>query len=134
MKVLMTMLLIVMVLGVFTEVASAVSFFEIRNAMRTKTDAQWKVYTRSLKGKAIRWDGWVDNTKEKFFGGYEVLIDMDSPKEIFSVFDVDFDIPESIALRLEKDQRIRFTGKIDYIMNVLGSCQVGLKQGTVLGY
>ena len=32
------------------------------------TDVQFEEYAKSLKGKRIRWKGYVEDVKEKFFG------------------------------------------------------------------
>jgi hypothetical protein len=47
------------------------------------------------------------------------------------VQDVQFDIPEELALQLEKDQQVTFSGTIVSVMNILGSCQVTLKDASV---
>jgi len=106
-------------------------FAEIRNNMNRMTEAQWKKYARSLKGKTISWSGWVEDVNEKFFGGYELWVDMDPPNVAMSVQDVTFEIPDELALKLRKDQRVVFTGTIKSVMNVLGSCSVTLENGQV---
>ena len=99
---------------------SGISFFEIRDNMLSDamTEAQYNAYLNSLNGSWIRWSGYIEEVNEKTFGGYEVWIDMDEPSEMFSVQDIMFDIPDSIALLLNKDQRVTFEGEIDSAMNV----------------
>jgi hypothetical protein len=95
---------------------------EIYNNALNMTEAQWNQYADSLKGKAvIDWIGWVVDVNEKFFGGYELLIDMDSPDEIFSTYDVQFDISEDVALGLNIDQKLIFSGSIFHVTRILGS-------------
>jgi len=69
---------------------------------------------------------------KKFFGGYEVYVDMDRPGTEWSMSDVTFDIPEYLALQLTKGQLISFHGTIDSVHRFLGSCQVILKDVSVL--
>lgn len=110
---------------------SSLSFFDIRNNMKDMTQAQWKTYARSLEGKTVEWEGWVEEVKEKFFGGYEIWVDMDSPEEAMSVQDVTFDIPEDLAMKFNKNQLVAFRGTIKSVMNVLGSCQVDLENASL---
>ena len=53
---------------------------------------------------------------------------MDAPDVLISVQDVTFDISDDIALRFSKDQPVTFTGTIGSISNIVGSCQVTLKE------
>ena len=99
--------------------------------MNKMTEAQWKEYARGLKGASVSWSGWVEDVNEKFFGGYELWVDMDAPDVIMSVQDVTFNIPDDLALKLRKDQRVTFTGTIKSVMNVLGSCSVILENGQI---
>lgn len=107
--------------------AQSTNFASIRASMEKMTDLQFKKLGEALKGKKVRWSGWVEEVKEKFWtDGYEVWIDMDSPDQTFSIQDVQFDVPEDIALKIEKDMRITFEGTVEYIQNVFGSCQIQL--------
>ena len=96
------------------------------------TDAQWEVLKKSLAGKYVNsWSGWVEEVNEKLFGGYELLVDMDPPNEPLSVQDVTFDIPDDIALKLQKDQPVVFSGIISSVGWVLGSCQISLDEAVI---
>jgi len=108
------------------------SFFTIRNNIERMTEAQWKAYVRSLKGKRVKWTGWVEDVNEKWIGGYELLVDMDSPDAFLSVYDLSFDIPDDLALKLNKDQRVSFEGDISHVFNILGSCRVSLDEAVVV--
>lgn len=123
-------------LSVFVFVGEAraenISFMDIRANMEKMTDLQFDKYVKPLKGKVIRWTGWIEQVKEKFFGGYEVWIDMDSPEESFSVQDITFDVSEGIAEVLEKDGKYKFVGTIKSIHKILGSLQVNLVDVTFL--
>lgn len=106
-------------------------FETIRAEMDGMTEAQFKQYARSLKGKTVNWSGWVEDVNETVFGTYEVWVDMDAPDELFSVQDVTFDVPADVALNLRRDQKIRFTGLIDSAHNVLESTQIDLSDATI---
>ena len=56
------------------------------------------------------WEGWVDDFTN---GGTRVKIDMDPPS-IGSIHDVEFDVPAGLVGKLQKNQRIVFSGVIDY--------------------
>jgi hypothetical protein len=109
---------------------SSVTYEEIRNAMKSMTNAQFKAYVSTLEGKKIQWIGFVEDVKEN----YELWIDMDSPSVLLSVQDVTFKIPKALALSLRKDQKIEFEGIISSVFEVLGSCQVSLKSAKVIKY
>lgn len=114
-----------------TPLPPAPPFSEIRANMEGMTDAQWDAYKRSLGGlRAIEWSGWVSDVSEKLFGGYQLLVDMDSPNEL-SVQDVTFDISDDIALELSKDTKVTFSGTIDSANNIFGSLQINMSDATV---
>lgn len=111
---------------------SAPPFQEIRSKIKLMTDAQWMRYTDELEGTwAINWTGWIDDVNEKTFGGYELWIDMDPPDAVLSIYDVRFDIPEELALKFHKDQKVTFLGRIKSVTNVLGACSIRLEEGSV---
>ncbi len=87
---------------------------------------------KSLEGKKIRWNGWVEEVEEKLFGGYKVLIDMDSPNDIASVQDITFEVPKEQAISLKKEEMITFEGKISSILNILTSLQVSLDNARIV--
>ena len=109
----------------------APAFEEIRNTMTGMTDAQWDVYAKSLKDTTVSsWTGWVDEVKKKTFGGYELLLDMDAPDSI-SVFDIMMDVPDDLALKLQKDSKVTFSGRIESASNIIGSLNINLADATV---
>lgn len=105
---------------------SAPPFSTIRTQMEGMTEAQFKQYARTLKGKQVHWTGWVEDVNETLLGDYEVWVDMDAPDELFSVQDVTFKVPADVALSLRRDQKITFTGTVDSVLNVLESTQITL--------
>lgn len=114
-------------------VSTDLAFINIRRAMETQTDLQFEEYARSLKGKRIRWRGYVEEVREKMFGGYEVWIDMDPPHAPLSVQDVTFAVPKAQALRLDKDDSLLFEGTIARVGSLLGATvQIDLQDVQIL--
>lgn len=110
-----------------TPAPMAPPYNEIRSTVEGMTEAQWKAYLPTLEGNIVaNWSGWVEDVDVKLFGDYELWVDMDSPDELFSIQDVTFIIPEDVALELQKDQKVTFSGVIDRASNVLGSVQIDL--------
>jgi len=114
------------------EPVKSISFADIKYNMTNMTELQFKEYVKSLEGKTIRWNGWVEEVEEKLFGGYKVLIDMDSPSDIASVQDITFEVPKEQAISLKKDEMITFEGKISSILNILTSLQVSLDNARIV--
>jgi hypothetical protein len=56
---------------------------------------------------------------------------MDPPSEAMSIYDVVFDIPDDIALELNRDQQVTFSGTIDHVSELFGSITVYLVDPTV---
>lgn len=107
--------------------AYAVEFETIRTNMNSMTSVAWDAYTKSLEGQPISWQGWVSDVKEKWGGGYKLLVDMDPPGSV-SVQDVYIDdIPVQQASQLAKDQKVTIKGKITSVRSVLGSCAVNVE-------
>lgn len=99
---------------------------------RNLTEAQWKMYARSLRGQAAHWRGWVHDVNRTFFGGYELQVDMDKPGSGSGTYEVVFAIPTEDALMYRKEQRVRFEGKISSVSKaILGSCTVHLSDARV---
>jgi len=113
---------------------SSVIYTEIRNSMKSMTDAQFKAYARSLEGKKIRWTGYVEDVKETSSADYKLLVDMDAPEVLFSVYEVSFEVPSLVALSLNKDQQVEFEGIISSVSSMFGMLDVSLKQAKVIGY
>jgi len=101
---------------------------EIAEKVENMTEAQWKAYLPTLVGNSvISWTGWVDEVNVKLGGGYELWVDMDSPTDLFSLYDVVFDIPDEIALEFEIDQMVVFSGTINRVVELLGSATIYLE-------
>lgn len=111
---------------------SSLSFKEIRLNMESMTDLQFEEYAKSNKGKRIKWEGYVEEVSEKLFGGYEVLVDMDSPNVPMSIQDVTFELSKKQAILLKKDSRVVFEGTITSVRSILTSLQVSLDEAQVI--
>ena len=95
------------------------------------TEAQWKAYLPTLEGMLVEnWTGWVENVNV-VGDKYELWVDMDSPDTLLSAQDVYFLIPNDIALELQKDERITFSGRIKSVTEFLGSVSLRLEDATL---
>ena len=127
---------VVLVIGlvlaaVFVSPSWAINFETIRNNMNKMTSVAWDDYTKSLKGQSVNWTGWVSDVKEQWLGGYKILIDMDPPGS-FSVSDIYIeDLPKNVAAQFRKEQKVRLSGKIKSVVNVLGSLAVTLDNANI---
>ena len=116
-----------------TPIPPAPPFEEMRDNGEEMTEAQWKAYSDSLKGLAVTdWEGWVSNVDKEVLGSkYQLFVDLDSPDELFSTYDVYFYIPESDALKYSREQRVRFSGVIDHVTLMLTAVSIELADATV---
>ncbi len=115
-----------------TPIPPAPSFEEIRAQHEVMTEAQWKNYRTQIEGcQAVAWRGWVEEVTGNP-GRYRVRVDMDSPDEFLSVSDVNFAVPDDVALALQKDQPLTFTGQIETAIDFVGSLDITLEHATIL--
>jgi len=87
------------------------------------TDAQWNEYLKRYDGRKVTWTGWV-NDVYKSSEGYTLYVTFDPPGELFRAPDVQFPITNELGLKLNKDQRITFSGTLGSIKSFLGSCSI----------
>ncbi len=87
-------------------------FLELRSYLKSVEDeSRRQAVIDSLRGCQVgAWEGWVDDFSN---GGTRVTIDMDPPS-IGSIHDVEFDVPVGFVGKLQKNQRIVFSGVVDY--------------------
>lgn len=110
----------------------APDFNTIRNTMNGMTDVQWNEYSNTLIGRqVVNWHGWIEEVTTSVGGFPTVNIDMDPPSEMFSVQDVYFELPSDQAMKLFKDQEVVFSGRIDFLYNLIGSCQIQLVDASI---
>lgn len=116
-----------------TAAATAPRFADIWANMQGMTEAQYEHYFDGLEGhKAVNWTGWVSDVDERLSGRYRVRIDMVWPNTILSTNVVKFTVPESVALSLRKNERVRFSGYINRISEVLGSLVITLEDEAII--
>ncbi len=92
-----------------------------------KTDPDWTEiqtgqYLAGFAGREITdWDGWVYEVTE-FNGQYKLLVAMEPPGGMFWTRDVEISgIPADMAIALQKEQPIRFSGSISRVERMLGT-------------
>ncbi len=107
----------------------SITFGTIRDYYNNSTEARWDIYKVQQKGKRIEWTGWVDDVEKDMFGDYyTVNIDMDSPEDILSIYDLTLNnISETTALKFTKLQKIKFNGIIESMDDILGTVHVAIE-------
>lgn len=109
----------------------APEFERIRAAHRQFTDAQWQSYSQRLEGlMVVDWQGWVTDVRAAHRGQSEVWVDMDSPESL-SVPEITLYLPEDMAIRLRKNQRVVFRGVISRVDEFMGTLRIFLEDATV---
>ncbi len=111
----------------------APSFQEIETTVAGMTEAQWKLYLEGLEGQQIvNWTGTILEVNQKLGGSYEAWIDMDEPGEL-STQDVYLPVPADIALTLNKNAPVTFSGVIKTATELLGSVTIHIEpEGAVI--
>lgn len=104
----------------------------IRNKSSSLSELQRKDHFKKIEGQAVVWVGWIEEVKEKFLGGYEVWIDMDSPEEVASIQEVYFNTDKETAYGLNKDHVACFVGTIESVTTVFTKLQVHLENVHVI--
>lgn len=91
---------------------------EIRRNYETMTDAQWNAYAKTIEGSHVdNWEGVVSDVDEgEIFGGFTILVQM--PGDFLST--VYIDVPEDVAMIINKNSNIRFSGEIETASDLLG--------------
>jgi hypothetical protein len=86
------------------------------------TDIQMEKHLEGFIGKRIvNWQGWVYEVHDQS-GGYVVLVALNPPGGLLWTRDIEIaDIPEDLAFRLSKRQKITFSGTIRKVGIFLGS-------------
>ena len=92
-----------------------------------KTDPSWTEiqtgqYLAGFAGRQISgWNGWVYEVRESF-GQYELLIAMEPPGGMFWSRDVQITgIPADMAIAMQKEQPIQFSGTIERVDRLVGT-------------
>ncbi len=112
--------------------SQTIPYSQVRHNEEHLTDIQWDVYSNQIAGSRIKWTGWVDDAQEEFWGdACLVFVDMDSPSEPFSLYDVIITQQKAKALQLTKGRRITFWATIDKTTSFLGNRTVWLKNAKI---
>jgi hypothetical protein len=99
---------------------------------KAMTDAQWNEYIKQFGGRKVTWTGWV-NDVYKSSEGYTLYVTFDPPSELFRSADVKFPITNELGLKLNKDQRVTFSGTLGNVTSFLGSCStIEIKNAVVV--
>lgn len=95
-------------------------FAEIVDNYNDMTDAQWEAYADTLRGTYIdEWEGVVtDVDAGEVFGGYSIFIDTGEDSFLSEIYVSD--APEEMALSVDKDQRVVFSGVVSLASNSIG--------------
>lgn len=93
---------------------------EILATVEGMTDAQRNNYNEQLKGNIVEnWTGTIMDVDEgEIFGGFTVYVDM--VDDNFSS-EVHIKVTEEVALSLNKEQKIVFSGAIKSVSDILGT-------------
>ena len=109
----------------------AIPFDVFRAALAELSDAQFKRWASDLTGKEVSWRGWIMEVEKKWYGEYEIQVDMDQPGEPPQLHDVSIWVGSEkgdFVLALSKGDSISFQGKITNITKVSGRLVVVIKQ------
>ena len=96
----------------------ASSYMALRDRIGEMTTVEAEAFAKSLEGRKVEWQGYVQDSQSIREGGYRILIDMDPPARRWSLADVIIPISASIpggrelAHDFTKDERVRFKGTI----------------------
>lgn len=100
----------------------ALTYEQICTRPKEMTDVQWNEHLKQFSGqKVTSWEGWVKDVY-KYSSGYTLYVTFDPPNHLLRGSAVHFVIPEDIALMLEKDDIVTFSGTIKSIGTFLGVC------------
>lgn len=93
---------------------------------RELTAAQWDAHFPTLKGRLVQWEGAVSEV-DQFAGQYFAWLDLGEP---YSKTDVKIDLPQDVAMALQKGQVVRVTGQLDTFGP--NTCTAELRAGSVI--
>lgn len=102
------------------------TYAEVRRQHDRLTETQWKSYEAEIKGKRVRWSGYVAQVADDIRGINYVWVDMHGNAN--GDRDLYFEYPVDASMALNKNQLIIFEG--DYDGYLLGT--VELKNAAIL--
>lgn len=104
----------------------SLSYAELIAQKKSMTETQWKSYEAEIKGKRVRWSGYVAQVADDIRGINYVWVDMHGNAN--GDRDLYFEYPVDASMALNKNQLIIFEG--DYDGYLLGT--VELKNAAIL--
>ncbi|MBI9080259.1 MAG: hypothetical protein JEY79_11040 [Pseudodesulfovibrio sp.] len=107
---------------------SNLTYAQIDRASKKMTELQFDEYAKTLKGKRVEWRGTIVDVEKTMFGDYEVLIDQTGT----GIQDVTIEVDKNTAMRLSKDQTIRYTGTIEQTMYTLAMLLITMEDAKVM--
>lgn len=109
----------------------AIPFGVFQDAFSKLSGAQFKRWASDFKGKVVSWDGQMLEAEKKWYGEYEIWVDMDEPEISDELHDVSIWVGSEkgdFILALSKGDRIGFQGEIEKITKVSGRLVVVIKK------
>jgi hypothetical protein len=95
-----------------------IKYESIKKSLANISEDQVRKLSESFEGKKITWTGWVYQT-QRFDNEADsiVYVDMETPADKRSSVlpDIYFFVPYTVSLKLSKNQKITFSGKIENI-------------------
>ncbi len=107
-----------------------IPFLLFRGELSELTDAQFKKWRTDFLSKEVVWQGWVEDVKKEWYGGYTVHLEMDGPDVGVNGYDVSLVLSSNqkeLALSLEKRAEVKFKGSISDISRSTGRVVVIVK-------
>ena len=112
---------------------TAISFDKIVADTEGMTDAQFDRYVESAEknNRAANWTATVTDVDDQVFGSEYFAHLTVNPGETFDFYDISIDIAEEVALSLNLNDEITFSGEIKDIDNTLDLLVVSLNKVTI---
>ena len=107
------------------------SYAIIREDLSSLRARDRKKYAAMLKGKRVRWAGWVSEIKEDRRKGFQLCVDMDVRSDPDKHYDVIFSISPDDVVTLGVDRPIIFEGTITSI-SLDGNCIITLDKAIIM--
>lgn len=107
------------------------SYAIIREDLSSLRARDRKKYTAMLKGKRVRWAGWISEVREDQREGFQLCVDMDVRSDPDKQYDVIFSISPDEAATLGGGRPVIFEGTIKSI-SLDRDCIIKLDKATIM--
>lgn len=118
-----------------TKPSGGPDYQEIMNNYNSLTSAKWQEYKSEMEGTRVtNWIGWVTNvSKNSNSTSYKIRVDSERPAAACDTgrTDIEFELAQDMALKLNKCDKIEFSGvikEIDCGLGILGHCTVKMTE------